>query len=480
MPDETSLVCSSRAEFENTLSEKAGHYRLRLLLVGGIFAYVACFEWMYENYLYPMWGYLGFDYNPPARVYLALAWILSVTPSLWMPIKLSRPSQLSYWVLYIAVIIPSMFVPLYLGLDSPIDVTRLILALFVGFAITGSSYLLPLFRIHPWRVPRKLFWRSVACVATCLALWMAMVFRHHLQIVSFFDVYGLRDAANDVAEGSNVNYAFMLLTGAVNPFLMGCGLYYRRKWFFVAGALGQLLVYSVGGTKGSILSVAFIFGFYLLLKTRTSSFGLKMTFVPLALIFGMCLSYVWEHCDPGPLQSIVLFVVLIRVLSINGLLTAQYYSFFQSNPLTYFSHIKGVNWFVHYPYQYSVGQEIGLATSGTTSLDATAHFWATDGIGGLGLPGVLLVSILCALVFWMLDSLTRRHDPRLIALVTTYAAYNLANISIFTTLLSGGLALLMMTLYLMPIGAPALSGSARWKMKHRTLMPSEGAISSGV
>ncbi len=459
------------------MREKVGQYKRRVLLVGAIFVYVACFEWMYENYLYPMWGYLGFDYNPPATIYLVLAWILSVTPSLWMPIKLSRPSQLSYWVLYIAVIIPSMFVPLYVGLDSSTDVARLLLALFVGFAIAGSSYLLPLFRIHPWRAPRKLFWRAVVCVATALAVWLLVIFRHHLQIVSFLDVYDLRDAANDVAEGSNVNYAFMLLTGAVNPFLMGCGLYYRRKWFFVAGAFGQLLVYSVGGTKGSILSVAFILGFYALLKARTSSFGLKMTFVPLALVGGMCLAYAWAHYDPGPLQSIVLFVVLMRVLSINGLLTAQYYSFFQSNPLTYFSHIKGVNWFVHYPYQYPVGQEIGLATSGTTSLDATAHFWATDGIGGLGLPGILLVSVLCALVFWALDSLTRRHDPRLIALVTTYAAYNLANISIFTTLLSGGLALLMMTLYLMPIGAPVLSGSARLRVKHSAFMASEGAIS---
>ena len=446
----------------------------------GILGYVACFEWMYENYLYPTWGYLGFDYNPPATIYLVLAWILSATPTLWMPIKLSRPSQLSYWVLYIAVIIPSMFVPLCAGFDPPNEIAGLMLALFAGFAIAGSSYLLPLFRIHPWRVPRKLFWRAVACIAAALALWMGAVFRHHLQVVSFADVYDLRDAASDLAEGTNVNYAFMLLTGAVNPFLMGCGLYYRRKWFFIAGALGQLLVYSVIGTKGSILSVAFIPGFYVLLKTQRFAFGLKMTSTALALIGGMCLSYGWAHYDPGPLQAIVLFVVLMRALSINGLLTAQYYNFFQSNPLTYFSHIKGVNWFVHYPYQYTVGREIGLATSGTTSLDATAHFWATDGIGGLGLPGILLVSVICALVFWTLDSLTQRHDPRLIALVTTYAAYNLSNISIFTTLLSGGLALLMVALYLMPVGMPTNSRPAYSIPRHDAFMTSEGAAPSST
>ena len=440
-----------------------------MFLVLGILVYVACFEWMYVNYLYPTWDYLGFDYNPPARSYLVLAWILSVLPVLWMPIKLTRPSQLAYWVLYITVIIPSMFVPLFAGFDRPAEIRTLILTLFAGFAVTGSSYLLPLFTVHPIRVPRLLFWRAFACVAVVLALWMLIVFHNHFHIVSFSDVYDLRDTANDVAEGSQVNYAFMLLSGAINPFLMGFGLYYRRKWIFVAGVLGQLLVYSVGGTKGSILSILFVPAVYLLLtKSIKFPFGVKMTFAPLVLLGGLCLSFRLVDYDPGPLLAIVLFVVLLRVVSINGLVTAQYYNFFQSNPLTHLSHIKGVSWFVHYPYQYPIGQEIGLVFSGTTGLDATAHFWATDGIGGFGLPGIILVSVFCALVFWALDSLSRRHDPRLIALVTTYAAYNLANISIFTSFLSGGFGLLIGLTYLMPAGSTASFKSAYRQMKHGT------------
>ena len=413
-------------------------------------AYVACFQRMYVHYLYPEFGYYGFDYNPPGTSYLLLAWVLSVLPSLWMPIRLTRPSQLAYWVLYITVIIPSMFVPLFAGLDRPAEISSLMIALFVGFAVTGASYLLPLFRVRPIEIPRRLFWNGFGCVAVALVVWMVAVFHSHFQIVSFLDVYDLRDASNDVAEGSQVNYAFMLLSGAIDPFLMGYGLYYRRGWLFLTGALGQLLVYSIGGTKGSILSILFVSGIYFLFKKGRFPFGVKMTLAPLALLGGMYLSYALAGYEPSPLHEIALFVVLMRVLSINGLLTAQYYNFFQSNPLTYFSHIKGLNLLVHYPYQYPVGQEIGLAFAGTTGLDATAHFWATDGIGGLGVPGIVLVSIFCALVFWALDSLSRRHDPRLVALVTTYAAYNLANISIFTTLLSGGLGLLIVSLYLMP------------------------------
>lgn len=439
----------------------------RLLLLLSIVGYVAFFQWMYVNYLYPFWGYFGFDYNPPGRGYIVLAWFLSVIPSLWMPADLSRPSQLAYWVLYVAVTIPSMFVPLYVGLNPPNEIVYLLLALFAGLAIAGSSYLLPLFQIRPPRVSPRLFWLSVGCLTAGLSLWMIIVFRHHLQIVSFQDVYEVRNAANDVGEGTQVDYAFTLLTGAMYPFLMGWGLYRKHRWVFLTGALGQVLVYSIEGTKGSVSSILFVLVFYFLLRAGRKGFALKMAWAALAFVAVLCFSLVLAGYDPGPLHTTLLFVVLMRTLSVNGLLTAQYYKFFQHNPLTYFSHIKGVNWILAYPYKYAIGQEIGLAYVGSTNLDATAHFWATDGIGGLGLPGVLLMSFLCAGVFWILDSASQKHDPRLAALVTTYAAFELANISLFTSLCSGGLALMILLLYLMPLEAPAVAVASMRKRNHK-------------
>jgi hypothetical protein len=111
--------------------------------------------------------------------------------------------------------------------------------------------------------------------------------------------------------------------------------------------------------------------------------------------------------------------------------------------------LKVANWLVHYPYHYPLGTEIGYYFYGTL-VDTTAHFWATDGLAALGLPGILLVSALCAFLFWIVDSATARHDPRLAGLVTFYAIYSLANLSLFTTFLSGGLGLLVLLLHLLP------------------------------
>jgi O-antigen polymerase len=425
----------------------------RWCLILGIVSYVACFQWMYIHYLYPMWAYFGYDYNPPAAGFLVLAWVLSVNPSFWMPIHLARPSQLAYWVLYIFVFIPSMFVPLYIGFNSPEEISVLMLTFYLGFLIVGSGYVLPLFRIRPVGISARLFWWGFGSLTVILTIWMLVVFRGHLRIVSLQDIYDLRNAASDVAEGSQVNYALMLLIGAINPFLMACGLYHKRRGMFFMGAFGQLLVYSVIGQKSSIASIFFICGFYVLFKVGRLPFALKLVFGTLGLVSILSLSYAMSGENPGLIHFALLALVFQRTLGSGGLLTAQYYDFFQHNPLTHLSNVKGVSWLVHYPYKYPIGEEIGLAYAGSTDLDATAHFWAFDGIGGFGLAGVLLVSILCGLVFWTLDSAAQRNDPRFAALVISFGALNLANISIFTSLLSGGLALLVLSLYLMPPGS---------------------------
>jgi hypothetical protein len=422
----------------------------RILLVLGIVTYLACFQWMYIHWLYPLFGYYGFDFNPPAPEYVALAWILSVLPSLWMPLVLARPSQLIYWVLYSTAFIPSMFVPLYAGMNKPSEVAGLMLTLFAGLVISGFCYLFPLLKLRPRQLRKSQFWYGFAVLSGGLALWVMVAFRGRLQILSFMDIYDLRFAADDIMAGTRLNYALMWLSGAIDPFLMGWGLYYKKPYLFLLGTLGQVLVYTSLGTKGSFVSIFFMLAIYLLLQGKRVPFALKLTWGLVALFVGLSVSSVVIESEQSSLFGIVLFVVFMRTFAMNGLMTAWYYDFFQRNPQTHFSHIAGVSWVLHYPYANTVGIEVGSFYLGDPTVDANGHLWATDGLAAFGLPGILLISVFCAFVFWALDSVAEKHDPRLTALLVSYAAYNLANIGIFTSLLSGGLALLMVILYLMP------------------------------
>jgi hypothetical protein len=432
-----------------TQGQPKHQFRQRLMLVLGILAFVALFQWGYINWLSQVFGYFGFDYYSPPAKYVVLAWIFSASPSLWMPLTITRPSQLAYWVLYLTVFIPSMFIPLFVKLNAPLDIAKLMLTLFVGFAVSGVGYLLPLYAFRGASVRRSAYWSGFTLLTVVCTVWVLIMFRNNIHLVSFGDVYELRESASDLEAGTLLNYPLMWLYGAINPFMIATGLFHKRIWLLLAGVLGQILVYSSMGTKASVLSIVFIFGIYFLLRKGRFPFAVKFTWGIVALFAVLCLLHVLWADEPGLLLSLMMFLVFFRSFGLAGLETGQYYYFFQHNPHTYYSHIKGISWLIHYPFHNPLGTELGYYYYYPLN-DLTSHFWATDGIAALGLPGILLISVVFAVLFRLVDSLAQRHDPRYAALVIFYATYNLANLSMFTTLLSGGLGLLMLLLYLTP------------------------------
>ena len=420
----------------------------------GVTVFVALYQWAYIHFVAETYHSYGFDYQPVSDFYVALAWLFAILPSLWMPIKLTRASQLGYWVLYLTVAIPSMFVPLFTGLNRPDEVVPLMAVLCVGVGILGIGYLFPLHCVRRSTISPTLFWSGFAILGGACTVMIVVSFWGNMHLVSFADIYDLRDNAQD-AGGTVLNYALMWSYGAVYPFLIAWGLYYRKKLFFLLGSLGQVLVYSCFGTKASLLSIVFITGLYYLLRLGRGPFSLKLVWAVAGLFFVLCAIFMVEGEEPDLVTVLLMFLVMFRSFGLSGLLTGQYYYFFQHNPHTYFSHLKVVNWFVHYPYHYPLGTEIGYYYYGAL-IDTTAHFWATDGLATLGLPGILLASAACAFLFWIIDSATARHDARLVGLVTFYAIYSLANLSLFTTFLSGGLGLLVLFLYVLQ---PTTEGS---------------------
>jgi hypothetical protein len=144
-----------------------------------------------------------------------------------------------------------------------------------------------------------------------------------------------------------------------------------------------------------------------------------------------------------------LAVVNFRTFSIPSIIIAQYYEFFQHNPLTYMSHVKGINLFVNYPYDKAYSMIIGEHFYGSI-LNLNAGLWAGDGLAGFGPKGIVIMSFMCAIVFYMLDCFSRSFDARFVAVSITFAATTFANAPLSTTILSGGLGFLMMVLFVLP------------------------------
>ncbi|MEO8425612.1 MAG: hypothetical protein ABI651_00735 [Verrucomicrobiota bacterium] len=283
-----------------------------------------------------------------------------------------------------------------------------------------------------------------------LNLWLYFQFRGRFQFVGFDRVYEVRLDAMDLTQNTFAGYAWMWLSGAINPCLISYGLYFRRRSMILAGCAGQIFIYGMIAMKGVLLSIFVIPLCYVALSRRNAQFGKHLVWGTAALFVFLNLLNAELGVDyEGPaLWPSVL--VLMRTFGVPGLSTAAYHDFFTDHPHTYWSHVKGVNLLIQYPYQRPIHMEVGTFMSGEENLSANAHFWCQDGITALGLPGIIVASLLFVLIFWVFDSLAATHDIKLTGALTSVAAMNFSNASLFTSSFSGGLFLLMLLLYWMP------------------------------
>jgi hypothetical protein len=86
--------------------------------------------------------------------------------------------------------------------------------------------------------------------------------------------------------------------------------------------------------------------------------------------------------------------------------------------------------------------------------------WTQDGIGAAGVGGVLLVSVVGAIALWVFDSMTARISPAFVALASAVVAISFMNVPLTTTLVTGGMGLVAILMYLMPEDASA------WRSSH--------------
>jgi hypothetical protein len=310
------------------------------------------------------------------------------------------------------------------------------------------SYKAPLFNLPRYTFSGPLFWLLFFVVFASLNVILLIVFRGSLHLASLEEVYTQRASGAAVLEANMaVGYVTSILSGVMNPFLIAYGLSTGRRRLVALGILGQIVVYATAAMKSVLISPLVIALFYYSLKKDRGGWVPKAGLVFAGTVF------VITELVTGQEGSGILFILastlLMRTLGNSGLSLAEYQYFFERHPHTYLAHVHGISWFVHNPYTLDTGREIA-EYFGEIGANSNAHFFAMDGITGFGLIGIPIMGILCAVVFWLLDSCARRHRITFSASALTVCIISLTNASLFTTFISGGLLFWMFLFVFMP------------------------------
>jgi hypothetical protein len=415
-----------------------------LLFCGG-------FNYAYINWVSPTWSYLGLTYNSPDAALIILGYVFAMVLSLLSPRRIQRPSHVIYWFCFFVVYVPGLFIPLYLKLENSFSLLLLQLSLSGGMLLIALSYRISRFAIRSYPLDRRFFWTVFTAVYILGNAALIYTFQGMFHFASINDVYSVRTPAKHVFESAPaIAYVSQILANVMNPFLMGYGVSYRRRSLFVLGVMGDLLLYSTAAVKLNMVAPIAIVIFYHTLKRDRGGWVPTMAMLFAAMFF--LLTGLAVGLQPGPLFNIA-SLLLVRTFTIPGSEMGEYQHFFSNMPHTYLGHVTGINHFLPNPYQLSMGEEVGsyFGVIGKYGLsNANASFFAMDGIGGFGLGGILVMGVLCAVVFWILDSCARDYELKFSVPLLAMVIMSLTNVSLFTTLLGNGLIIWMILFILMP------------------------------
>lgn len=421
--------------FSNILSSRVG------LLLGCLF-YVCTFAVIYRWVIVPVWGYEGFRQRAtlPRQV---TAGLLASLPGLWMPIKLERPSQVVYWMLYLLVVAPACLVSMWALEDQSNGPVMLSFCLVGLFALTGLVYRIPLLPLPRFRLERYEFGVLLVLISIIFYAFLMSSFGFHFHFVSFADTYAVRAEYQATLDNAPVltAYAISWQAWVINPFVMAMGLRWRRPSWLLVGVAAQFAIYTISAFRSMFFSAALLL--YLLWVMKPGrTFGSRFV-----------TAWTTVFAAAGALQYFGLALIpaafiTVRMTALPGLLTGYYYEFFSSHPHAMLGH-SIFRSLVGYPYAVQPPYLIASTYFHNPAMESNANLWA-DGIANFGYVGLVITALLFAIVLWLYDSMAFGSDKRFAALAIGLPAFALANTGLLTSLLTNGIGFAMVLIYLVP------------------------------
>jgi hypothetical protein len=422
----------------------------RLFTSIGILLYILALNLSYVFTISPAFSYLGYIANPISRTAIIIMIVFGIAPSFWMSLKAQRPSQAVCWLLYIFVYIPMIIIPFYTLHVSFRNIAFFSLICCLAFTLLNQVSRLPLFSIRKSRLGIVPTWFAIVSFIILLYGYVLSVFGISFNFTSLLDVYDVRlDYKAELAQNRFSAYAVGWLANAINPFLIGFGLVYRRNAYIVLGLAGQLVLYGITGFKSVFFS-------FLLIITLLFALRQRGKFMGATFIWGAISVVAFAFIADWILGSYVFTSLFVRRMIITpGLLTGFYFEFFIDQPKVLLAHsiFRG---FFDYPYDVTPPFLIGRTYFNNVATSANANFLA-DAFANFGYAGIFVFTVLLGLILWFVDSLTSDMDIRLPSLMMAIPAFSLANSGLLTSLLTHGILLTILLIMLVPslMGKPS-------------------------
>jgi hypothetical protein len=443
-------------------------YRIANVACVGVYLYL--FQLTYREIVHPPFTYFGMGWNSPGIASMLVVWFMNLSLAFAMPIKYQRPSQIFLAVQFLIVFLPATIVCLNASLPVlPVSqVMWMLVAMYAGLciqtAMTHASGAISARAAPPRGMmsPQHLLLGLGAVTFVMLGCALYLL-RDIFQFSSMDSLNAQRDLLDQASLGLFSRYALAWQAMVFLPAIFAGGLMLKGRHAHLAllvGLVGYVLLFGLTATKSALLAPFIILCIFLLLGDRVRLL-IGVFALGLSVLICVPLLMKWVGLDEE-LRLFYVRMINFRMLSVPHLLYVQYLDFFDTHPLTHGSHVKVVDAFINYPYERETSVLIGEYYYPGSKMNANAGTWAQDGIAGFGIAGIVMISCVLSGVMVLLDFVARRHNPRWVGTSLAMLMLFLSNASLFTTLLTGGLGLIIIFLWLAkPVSWPVPAEAAK-------------------
>lgn len=408
-----------------------------------IVAYSVLFVLVYQGFLYPIYGYFGFRNSggsiddfviPVASIFLIL---------FFLPGAIRSVSHFIIWNIYIL-----MFIPIQLTLAMsgtvPGGATWTSAALLVSFLtlIMLSKLQFMFFPVYFGRLVTNYALQIIYLAGLIIAGALILRFHSIMSLAGVEEIYEQRQAAADSGAARLFSYLISWITYAIFPLLASAALFFSKRHLLFVSTFLLLVIYSITAAKLVIFLFGMtLFAYWVLAPGRRNYPQIICLYPILVLLIG----YTVYLAIADPDESLVFYAVsqfVMRGLGVQAMIFNAYLEFFSVNPFTNFSHVTGLSLFLDYPYNDVLGRIISIHLVGHPNANANSGFWAMDGLAGAGNLGLIVMGVVVGIVLAFFDGVTRGVDVRFSGVAFCGILLMLSNVSIFTTLVTGGAVLL--------------------------------------
>ena len=405
--------------------------------------YIVVYDLAFNGFVFKLFHYMGIDYIPmPATTYMVWA-VISVFPILFYK-GVKVLSSFFTIFLYIMVYIPFIHAIFTMwGIDTFTKYTHSLLMAFLFslyFSIGTKNTIFKNIIITP-QIPFK--WIEFFTIVLTAVLVISNLGSMHL--VNVFTqsdlMYELRaQNAEEAAGGASIlAYIKGSLFGAFYPFLL-INYLGEKKWLkTILITVAYFLLFMIDMQKLTFFMPFALIALCLFIKRQGEAFSMRLHSTVMYLFSVASIAIL--NIKDEVIQLGAGFIIILRTTAVAGWLTQYYLRFFSvnDNPYTLYSHINIINLLTdYYPYASSLGDTVAYG-----SQNANANFLLTDGVAAAGIFGLLLIGLVFYFLLHILNSISYRYRLSDLLVIFLPTLSYVMNTSLFTTLLSNGLLILI-------------------------------------